>query len=47
MGTIILIVFVCVVLNAWYNPNTSSTSYRLGKGLGSKTRRLGDWIMKD
>ena len=28
-------------------PNTNSTSYRLGRGMGNKSRKLGEWIMKD
>jgi len=28
-------------------PNTDSTSYKLGRGLGRKTKKLGKWIMDD
>ena len=47
MGYLILAVIVLAVLKGIYAPNTNSTSYRLGKGLGNKTRKLGEWIMDD
>lgn len=47
MGYLILAVIVLAVLKGIYAPNTNSTSYRLGRGLGNKTRKLGEWIMDD
>lgn len=45
MEVLIAIAFIAYILLAPVNKN--STSYRLGRGLGSKTRRLGEWIMRD
>lgn len=47
MGYLILAIIVLAVLKGIYAPNTNSTSYRLGRGLGNKTRKLGEWIMDD
>lgn len=47
MEFIILAAIVIGVLKAIFAPDTNSTSYRLGRGLGNKTRKLGEWIMKD
>lgn len=47
MGYILLIVIVLCFIKGVYSPDTNSTSYRMGRGLGSKTRKLGEWIMKD
>lgn len=47
MGYLILAVIVLAVLKGIYAPDTNSTSYRLGRGLGNKTRKLGEWIMDD
>lgn len=47
MGYLIFVVIVLAVLKGIYAPNTNSTSYRLGRGLGNKTRKLGEWIMDD
>lgn len=44
MGFLILAVILYIVFSP---PNKNSTSYRLGRGLGNKTRKLGEWIMKD
>lgn len=27
--------------------DTSSTSYRMGRGIGSKTKKVGKWLMDD
>ena len=43
-GLLILAVILYIVFSP---PNKNSTSYRLGRGLGNKTRKLGEWIMKD
>lgn len=47
MEFLILIAIVVAVLGGIYNPNTNSTSYRLGKGMGTKARKLGEWLMDD
>lgn len=44
MGFLILAVILYIIFSP---PNKNSTSYRLGRGLGNKTRKLGEWIMKD
>jgi len=44
-GTLFLLYLVYLIFFA--QPDTNSTSYRLGKGLGKKTRKLGKWIMDD
>lgn len=47
MEYLIIIAIIIAVINGIYNPNTNSSSYKLGKGLGNKTKKLGEWIMKD
>jgi hypothetical protein len=47
MEYIILAVLAIVFMNSWYNPNSNSTSYRLGRGVGNKTRKFGEWLMRD
>jgi hypothetical protein len=47
MEYIIMVVVAIVILKSIYAPDTSSTSYRLGRGMGNKTRKLGEWLMKD
>lgn len=47
MEAIFLLVLMLIVLGAWTNPDKNSTSYRLGKGLGNKTRKFGNWLMSD
>jgi hypothetical protein len=47
LGTLLAIVFLVAIWRGIFYPNTNSTSYRLGRGLGNKTRKLGEWIMKD
>lgn len=47
MEWIIIAAIVIGVCKAIFFPDTNSTSYRLGRGLGNKTRKLGEWIMDD
>ena len=47
MGYLLLLVIILAVLSGIFAPDKNSTSYRLGRGLGNKTRKLGEWIMKD
>lgn len=47
LGFIFTFVIIIAVLSGIFAPNKNSTSYRLGRGLGSKTRKLGEWIMDD
>lgn len=47
MGYLILAVIVFFFVKGIYFPDTNSTSYKLGRGMGSKTRKLGEWIMRD
>jgi len=44
MEYLILIVIIFSFVFGVFAPNTNSTSYKLGKGLGHKTRKLKDWI---
>lgn len=46
-GLVALFILIIVLKAIFGPPDTSSTSYRLGRGLGNKTRKLGEWIMKD
>lgn len=41
----VILFFILFIL--FSPPNKNSTSYRLGRGLGNKTRKLGKWIMED
>jgi hypothetical protein len=47
LGILLAVVIFAALWKGLFYPDTSSTSYRLGKGLGNKTRKLGEWIMKD
>jgi len=47
MEYIILAVIIMGLFSGIFAPNKNSTSYRLGRGLGNKTRKLGNWIMDD
>lgn len=47
MEYLVAVVILLAILKGVFAPNTNSTSYRLGRGLGNKTRKLGEWIMKD
>jgi hypothetical protein len=47
MEYILLVVIVLAILKGVFAPDKNSTSYRLGRGLGNKTRKLGEWIMDD
>lgn len=47
MEWIIIAAIVIAVCKGIFAPDTNSTSYRLGRGLGNKTRKLGEWIMDD
>jgi len=44
MEYLILIAIVFCFMRGVFAPDTNSTSYKLGKGLGHKTRKLKDWI---
>ena len=43
-GLLILFFILFIIFSP---PDKNSTSYRLGRGLGKKTRKLGKWIMED
>lgn len=45
LGTLFAIYIVYIIL--FSEPDKSSTSYRLGRGVGKKTKKLGKWIMDD
>lgn len=47
IGYLVLAAIVIAVLKGIYFPDTNSTSYRLGRGMGSKARKAGEWLMKD
>lgn len=47
IGYLILAVIVVAALKGIYFPDTNSTSYRLGRGVGGKVRKAGEWLMKD
>lgn len=42
------ILFFCYIAYLILSPaDTNSTSYRLGRGIGSKTKKVGKWLMDD
>jgi len=47
MGEILGFLFIGYIVYLFMFPNTNSTSYRLGRGVGNKTRQFGNWLMKD
>lgn len=47
MEYIFMALIVIAVLKGIFAPDTNSTSYRLGRGVGNKTRKFGEWLMKD
>jgi len=49
MGEFLATLFICYILYiVFFSPvNTNSSSYRLGRGVGNKTRQFGNWLTKD
>jgi hypothetical protein len=47
MEYLIIAVIVIGLFSGIFAPNKNSTSYRLGRGMGSKTRKLGKWLMDE
>lgn len=47
MEYILFIVIIMAIISGIFAPDKNSTSYRLGKGVGNKTRKFGEWLMKD
>lgn len=45
LGTLFALYIIYIIFFA--ESDKSSTSYRLGKGVGKKTKKLGKWIMDD
>lgn len=47
LGYLVVAIIVVVFVKAIFAPDTNSTSYRLGKGVGNKTRKFGEWLTRD
>jgi len=49
VGEFLATLFICYILYiVFFAPvNTNSTSYRLGRGVGNKTRKFGEWLTRD
>lgn len=47
MGEILGFLFLGYIVYLFLCPNTDSTSYRLGRGVGKKTKKFGKWLMDD
>ena len=47
MGEFLAFLFIGYIVYLFMFPNTDSTSYRLGRGVGNRTRQFGNWLMKD
>jgi len=47
MGQILAYLFIAYLIYIIAFPNTNSTSYRLGSGVGRKTKKFGKWLMDD
>ena len=47
MSEVLALLFVGFMVYVFMFPNTNSTSYRLGKGVGNKTRKFGEWLTRD
>lgn len=47
MEYLIIAAIVIGLFSGIFAPNKNSTSYRLGRGMGSKTRKLGKWLMDE
>ena len=47
-GLVGMVIFLGIIVYVMCSPvNTDSTSYKLGKGIGNKTRKLGKWLMEE
>lgn len=48
MGEILGFLFLIYIVWLFIGPaDTNSTSYRLGRGVGNKTKKFGKWLMDD
>lgn len=48
MGQFIAFIFIGYIVYLFLSPtNTNSSSYKLGRGVGNKTRQFGEWLTKD
>jgi hypothetical protein len=47
MGEFLAFLFIGYIFYLFMNPNTDSRSYRLGRGVGNKTRKFGEWLTRD
>lgn len=48
MGEFLGFLFLCYIVYLFVAPpNTDSSSYRLGRGVGNKTRKFGEWLTRD
>jgi hypothetical protein len=47
MGEFLAFLFIGYIAYLFMFPNTDSRSYRLGRGVGNKTRKFGEWLTRD
>lgn len=49
MGEVLALLFVGFMVYIFMFPNTNSnsTSFRLGRGVGNKARKFGEWLTRD
>lgn len=47
MSEFLAFCFIGYIVYIFMFPDTSSISYKMGRGVGNKTRKFGEWIMKD
>lgn len=48
MGGFLGFLFICYIVYLLVSPpDTDSTSYRVGRGVGNKTRKFGEWLTRD
>lgn len=47
MEFLLVMIVIFIIVKSFYNPNTDSISYRIGKGCGNKARHFGEWLTKD
>lgn len=47
MGEFLAFLFISYIVYLLMFPDTNSTSYKLGRGVGNKTRKFGEWLTRD
>jgi hypothetical protein len=47
MEIAVIVLILLVAYSSWVSPDKTSTSYKLGRGTGSKLRKFGEWWTRE